>query len=72
MDNDYDLIHTVEVDIDLAGWTTSQVNGARLEVTAALNTITDLPWANSVANAYREARLRLTCVGYSVWSKGNV
>lgn len=67
--NDYDLIQVVEVSLDLTGWTTNQLNAARLEVTGALNTIIDLPWTSETGASYTEERLRLTCVGFSCWSR---
>jgi hypothetical protein len=70
--SDIPLMRRIQLTGQLSGFTTRQVNPVRLKVTAALNTINETPWSEDVSAADRQAKLRLTLVGYSIFSSQNI
>lgn len=67
--NDYTYIVPVQIELPLTSFTSIQTNAARVTVDAALDSVVELPWSSSPSAAYRTARIRATCVGWSLWSR---
>lgn len=69
VEGDFDYLQMMQIETELTGFDTESSRPVRLDVTAAIDSLgSGLPYSSEYGTSYVQARLRLWCVGYSIWS----